>query len=52
MFDASRDPRQNHLLRELPAEQWDRWQSQLGYVDMRLGQVLYEPGSTEVVPVS
>ncbi len=46
MFDASRDPRQNHLLRELPAEQWDRWQSQLGYVDMRLGQVLYEPGST------
>jgi CRP-like cAMP-binding protein len=46
MFDASRNPRQNHLLRELPQEQWERWQPQLGYVDMRLGQVLYEPGST------
>jgi CRP-like cAMP-binding protein len=46
MFDASRDPRQNHLLCELPQEQWERWQSQLGYVDMRLGEVLYEPGST------
>jgi CRP-like cAMP-binding protein len=46
MFDPSRDPRQNHLLRELPQEQWERWQSQLGYVDMRLGQVLYEPGRT------
>jgi CRP-like cAMP-binding protein len=46
MFDASHNPRQNQLLRELPQEQWERWQSHLGYVDMRLGQVLYEPGST------
>jgi CRP-like cAMP-binding protein len=45
MFDASRNPRQNHLLRELPQEQWERWHSQLEYVDMQLGQVLYEPGS-------
>jgi CRP-like cAMP-binding protein len=42
----SHNPRQNHLLDALPREQWERWRSQLEYVDMRLGQVLYEPGNT------
>src|SRR5476649_1516691 len=46
MTDASRNPRQNHLLGALPHDQWERWRSQLEYVDMPLGQVLYEPGDT------
>jgi CRP-like cAMP-binding protein len=46
MIDASRDPRKNHLLDALPHEQWERWRPQLEYVDMPLGQVLYEPGNT------
>jgi CRP-like cAMP-binding protein len=46
MIDASRNPRQNHLLDALPLEQWERWRLQLEYVDMPLGQVLYEPGNT------
>ena len=46
MIDASRNPRQNHLLNALPQEQWERWQLQLEYADMPLGQVLYEPGNT------
>jgi len=46
MIDASRNPRQNHLLDALPQEQWERWRLQLEYVDMPLAQVLYEPGDT------
>jgi hypothetical protein len=46
MIDASRNPRQNHLLDALPQEQWERWRSQLEYADMPLGHVLYEPGKT------
>jgi len=46
MIDASRNPRQNHLLAALPYAQWVIWRSHLEYVDMALGQVLYEPGST------
>ena len=46
MIDASRNPRQNHLLDALPQEQWERWRLQLEYADMPLGQVLYEPGNT------
>jgi CRP-like cAMP-binding protein len=46
MFDASRNPRQNHLLAALPQDQWERWRPHLEYVDMPLGQVLYEPGGT------
>jgi CRP-like cAMP-binding protein len=46
MFDASRNPRQNHLLAALPQVQWERWRPHLEYVDMPLGQVLYEPGGT------
>src|SRR5665213_3903989 len=46
MFDASHNPRQNHLLAALPHDQWERWRPHLEYVDMPLGQVLYEPGDT------
>src|ERR1700677_3912501 len=46
MIDASRNPRQNHLLDALPQEQWERWRLQLEYADMPLGHVLYEPGNT------
>ena len=38
--------RGNHLLAALPDDAWARWQPQLERVDMPLGQVLYEPGST------
>ena len=37
---------QNALLVALPAEELQRWQPHLQAVDMRLGQVLYEPGCT------
>ena len=42
----SPDPKQNHLLAALPASEWRRWLPQLELVDMPLGQVLYEAGST------
>jgi CRP-like cAMP-binding protein len=40
------EPRKNHLLAALPDAEWQRWQPQLERVDMPLGQVLYESGST------
>jgi CRP-like cAMP-binding protein len=43
---ASPDPRRNQLLRMLPDAEWQRWLPQLEWVDMPLGQVLYESGST------
>ena len=46
MKDVSRNPRHNHLLAALPLDQWQRWLPHLEHVDMPLGQVLYEPGST------
>src|ERR1700720_166591 len=46
MIDASTNPRHNHLLAALPQDQWQRWLPHLEHVDMALGQVLYEPGST------
>lgn len=36
----------NHLLAALPAEEWNRWSPSLEVVDMPLGQVLYESGSS------
>ncbi|MBL8297653.1 MAG: Crp/Fnr family transcriptional regulator [Rhodanobacteraceae bacterium] len=39
------NPRQNHLLRALPVEEWERVLPQLELVPMPLGQVLYESGS-------
>ncbi len=40
------DPRANHLLASLPAAEWQRWLPHLEMVEMPLGQVLYESGST------
>jgi CRP-like cAMP-binding protein len=40
------DPRKNHLLAALPEAQWLRWRPMLQLVDMPLGQVLYESGTT------
>jgi CRP-like cAMP-binding protein len=39
-------PQQNHLLNALPAAEAQRWHPQLESVDLPLGAVLYEPGST------
>ena len=38
------DPRKNHLLAALPADEWARWLPALEPVAMPLGQVLYESG--------
>jgi CRP-like cAMP-binding protein len=46
MMNAEADPRKNRLLAALPADDWRRWQTELEAVDMPLGQVLYESGST------
>ena len=35
-----------HLLAALQQDQWQRWLPHLEHVEMQLGQVLYEPGST------
>jgi CRP-like cAMP-binding protein len=39
-------PRANHLLAALPAEEWARWERLLEPVDLPLGKVLYESGTT------
>ncbi len=38
--------RQNRLLAALPDAEWQRWLPQLELVDLPLGEVLYESGST------
>ena len=38
------NPRRNRLLRALPAAEWQRWEAQLEWVDLELGQVLCESG--------
>jgi CRP-like cAMP-binding protein len=43
---ASPEPRQNRLLAALPEAELQRWLPHLEYVDMPLGEVLYEAGST------
>ena len=40
------DLRHNRLLRALPAAEWVRWEPQLEWVDLELGQVLYESDRT------
>ena len=42
----SHDPRTNRLLAALPPAEWARWQADLESVDLPLGQVVYESGST------
>src|SRR6202140_3450171 len=46
MIDPSTDPRHNHLLAALADDQWQRWIPHLEHVDLPLGHVLYEAGST------
>jgi CRP-like cAMP-binding protein len=43
---TSPDPRKNRLLAALPEAELQRWLPHLEYVDMSLGEVLYEAGST------
>ncbi len=45
MLDSA-EPRDNFLLAALPDPEWERWQPLLEKVEMPLGQVLYEPGTT------
>ena len=40
------DPKTNQLLAALPDAEWQRWGPQLEWVEMPLGQVLYESGGT------
>ena len=40
------DPRNNHLLAALPDAEWERFSPWLDWVEMPLGQVLYESGGT------
>ncbi|MEO7336832.1 MAG: Crp/Fnr family transcriptional regulator [Caldimonas sp.] len=44
MRNARPDPKHNHLLAALPADEWKRWLPQLELVDLTLGQVIYESG--------
>ena len=43
---ATPDPKKNELLAALPDAEWQRWKPELEAVELPLGQVLYEPGST------
>ncbi|WP_077002660.1 Crp/Fnr family transcriptional regulator [Variovorax sp. KK3] len=45
-MDSQPDPKQNRLLGALPDDEWQRWVPQLEAVEMPLGEVLYESGST------
>jgi CRP-like cAMP-binding protein len=43
---STADPRQNRLLAALPDDEWARWLPHMEEVDLPLGKVLYESGST------
>ena len=45
-MDISPDPKDNQLLAAIPNAAWQRWLPQLEWIEMPLGQVLYESGST------
>jgi CRP-like cAMP-binding protein len=45
-MDISSDPKENQLLAALPSVEWQRWLPQLEWIEMPLGQVLYESGGT------
>lgn len=40
------DPKKNLLLHALPDAEWERWEHEVEEVDLPLGKVLYESGST------
>lgn len=42
------DPKSNRLLAALTAADWQHWRRHLESVDLRLGQVLYEPGRPQL----
>ena len=44
MAHALTDPKRNHLLAALPAEEWKRWLPHLELVDLPLGEVIFESG--------
>ncbi len=44
-MNVSSDPKDNHLLAALPNAEWQRWLPQLEWIEMPLGQVLYESGN-------
>jgi CRP-like cAMP-binding protein len=44
---VGREPKSNHLLAALPAQEWERWRPQLEWVKMPLGEVLYESGTQQ-----
>ena len=46
MATSPADPRRNRLLASLPDAEWQRWRPQLERVEMPLGKVLCESGST------
>ena len=46
MKAAAPSPRKNQLLAALPDAEWQRWLPQLEPVELTLGQILYESGST------
>ena len=46
MNNATPSPVQNHLLAQLPKAEQKRWFPQLEWVDMPLGEVMYESGAT------
>ena len=46
MTGRFRNPQLNHLLAALPAEERERWLPSLEHVELPLGDVLYESGST------
>lgn len=45
-MNAQIEPWANQLLAALPADAWERWRPHLDWVDLPLGKVLYESGTT------
>ena len=41
------DPKANHVLAALPEVEWKRWQPQLEWIKLPLGEVLYESGTEQ-----
>ena len=46
-MQVARNPRSNHLIAALPQQEWARWSSMVEWVDMPLGEVLYESGTVQ-----
>ena len=43
---SNKNARQNQLLAAMPEAEWKRWLPEIEAIDLPLGKVLYEPGST------